>query len=62
MHAQDKEGAETAVLKLVGLGSREEAVLHSIPSHGRNYRGAAPLKKIRRRASGRQQISECSPH
>lgn len=53
MSVQDKEGVETSALKPVGLGSREEAVLHGIPSHGRKCRGAAPLKKKRRRASGR---------
>lgn len=42
MRVQDKEGVETSVLKPVGSGSREEAVPHGIPSHGRNYRGAAP--------------------
>lgn len=53
MSVQDKEGVENAVLKTVGLGSREEAVLHSIPSHGCNYREVVPLKKKRKRASGR---------
>lgn len=38
MSFQDKEGVENAVLKAVGLGSREAASLHSNPSHGRNYR------------------------
>lgn len=37
---RDKEGVENAVLKVVVSGSREEAILHSIPSHGHNYRGA----------------------
>lgn len=38
MSFQGKEGVENAVLKAVGLGSREAASLHSNPSHGRNYR------------------------
>lgn len=42
LSVQDKEGVENAVLKTVGLGSREEAVLHSIPSHGCNYREVVP--------------------
>lgn len=42
LSVQDKEGVENAVLKAVGLGSREEAVLHSIPSHGCNYREVVP--------------------
>lgn len=42
LSVQGKEGVENAVLKTVGLGSREEAVLHSIPSHGCNYREVVP--------------------
>lgn len=53
LSVQDKEGAENAVLKTVGLESREEAVLHSIPSRGCNYREVVPLKQKRKRASGR---------
>lgn len=49
---QDKEGVENAVLKVVVSGSREEAILHGIPSHGHNYRGAVGLKKERKTASG----------
>lgn len=39
---QDKEGVGSAALKTVGWGSREEAVLHSIPSHGCNCREVVP--------------------
>lgn len=40
------------MLKVVVSGSREEAILHGIPSHGHNYRGAVGLKKERKTASG----------
>lgn len=59
MNFQDKEGVENAVLRPVGPGSMEEASLHGIPSHGHNCRGAVPLKKKRRIASGIKQTSEC---
>lgn len=42
LSVQDKEGVETSALKPVGSGSREEAVLHGIPSHGHKCRGVAP--------------------
>lgn len=38
MNFQGKEEVEIAGLKPVGLGSREEVNLRSIPSPGRNYR------------------------
>lgn len=38
LNVQGKEGVENAVLRPVGLGSMEEASLHSIPSRGRNHR------------------------
>lgn len=55
MSFQDKEGVENAVLKAVGLGSREAASLHSNPSHGRNYRVVVALKK---KGQGHQTLSK----
>lgn len=37
------------MLKPEGSGSTEEASLHNIPAHGRNYRGVVPLEKKRKK-------------
>ena len=42
---------------MLGSGSMEEASLHSIPSHGHNYRGVVPLEKIKTKREGHQAFS-----
>lgn len=57
MDFRDKEGVESAVLKPVVLGSREEAIPHGIPSHGHSCTGVERLKKERKTASDSKHLS-----
>ena len=46
---------------MLGSGSMEEASLHSIPSHGHNYRGVVPLEKKKQSEKGIRHLAviEC---